>query len=583
VNGGKVFESRTFARDRRTWIATLAAVAVLWAGTSAWLNRRVGLAPRRLAQEAADGRFVALAFDRIVPSPDGKNLDRARLREALRALAAAGWQAVTLEDVRAAYQGTRGLPEKPILVSFDEGYLGTYEGADPVLRELRWPAVMFLRTERQEMRDSSFLFWDRLRRMVESGLWEIGSGDPAAPQPRTPAEAVPSEPPGAALIAARLAGPAVVAWAPRGAEPLVALSCASAGARLWRSGGPIPWLGFFDDVVGANATDASPFRIGRLRVDPRWTAEELLRRIDVAVANPGDGVAGTWVAGEGATPVGTGAVRLVGRPRAEIWIPSARWVDDWSLDVRIRLASGEFWIVQPGQVSGREWRFGGTDAALFVEDRSQGRPPDVLARATPGGAAGAPHRVRIVKRGSGVSVRWDGAALTAGPVALPERWRGKVGLVAYRSDGEASVEVEGLEFASFPYTVRAVASSPGASEVAALVRDSEAIAALAPPWATIEGDRVEEAPFDRDLFRILARRYAWDILPTVGVVDDAPARGAAADWLRALPERVGREGWSGVRLDLSAASPEVTGWEAASRELDARLRAAGKRLVVAAR
>ena len=78
-----------------------------------------------------------------------------------------------------------------MLVSFDEGYLATYESADPVLRELRWPAVMFLRTDRQENRDVSFLFWDRLRRMSQSGLWEIASGDPAKQDARDPAGRLP--------------------------------------------------------------------------------------------------------------------------------------------------------------------------------------------------------------------------------------------------------------------------------------------------------------------------------------------------------------------------------------------------------
>src|SRR5580765_5820207 len=127
-------KSRTFARDRRTWIVTLVLGAVVWAGTSAWLNRRVALAERRSADGTDDGRFVALAYDRVVPVPDGKNLDRATLRAQLRALEAAGWQPITLRDLRDAYRGTGRLPRKPLLLSFDEGYLATYESADPVLR-----------------------------------------------------------------------------------------------------------------------------------------------------------------------------------------------------------------------------------------------------------------------------------------------------------------------------------------------------------------------------------------------------------------------------------------------------------------
>ena len=135
LNGA--LKSRTFARDRRTWLVTFAIGAVAWAGTSAWLNRRVAYADRRPAAEESDGRFVALAYDRIVAAPDGHHLDRVALRDQLLAFAREGWQPVTLAELLKAYRGTGRLPREPLLLTFDEGYLATYEAADPVLRELR--------------------------------------------------------------------------------------------------------------------------------------------------------------------------------------------------------------------------------------------------------------------------------------------------------------------------------------------------------------------------------------------------------------------------------------------------------------
>jgi peptidoglycan/xylan/chitin deacetylase (PgdA/CDA1 family) len=60
----------------------------------------------------------------------------------MEALKAAGWHAVTLDQLRAYW--TRGVslgPGKPIVLSFDNGYESQYTNALPVLRRLGWAGV----------------------------------------------------------------------------------------------------------------------------------------------------------------------------------------------------------------------------------------------------------------------------------------------------------------------------------------------------------------------------------------------------------------------------------------------------------
>jgi peptidoglycan/xylan/chitin deacetylase (PgdA/CDA1 family) len=57
----------------------------------------------------------------------------------MRALKAAGWHAVTMDQLEAYW--TRGVPlgpGKPIVISFDNGYASQFLNALPVLRRLRW-------------------------------------------------------------------------------------------------------------------------------------------------------------------------------------------------------------------------------------------------------------------------------------------------------------------------------------------------------------------------------------------------------------------------------------------------------------
>lgn len=76
-----------------------------------------------------------------------------RFAQHMQALARTGWQAVTIDNFIAWLGGTVELPEKSFLLTFDDGFLGVYEHAAPVLRELGWPATVFLVTALLGQRD----------------------------------------------------------------------------------------------------------------------------------------------------------------------------------------------------------------------------------------------------------------------------------------------------------------------------------------------------------------------------------------------------------------------------------------------
>ena len=62
----------------------------------------------------------------------------------MRALRRAGYHAITLRQAFDAWQHGGPLPRKPVVVSFDDGYLSQYRYARPVLRRLGWPGVLNL-------------------------------------------------------------------------------------------------------------------------------------------------------------------------------------------------------------------------------------------------------------------------------------------------------------------------------------------------------------------------------------------------------------------------------------------------------
>ena len=54
---------------------------------------------------------------------------------------------VSLADLRAARAGTHRLPTRPVIVTFDDGYLGVLEHALPSLERYRVPAAVFVSTD----------------------------------------------------------------------------------------------------------------------------------------------------------------------------------------------------------------------------------------------------------------------------------------------------------------------------------------------------------------------------------------------------------------------------------------------------
>jgi len=85
-------------------------------------------------------------------------------------LARRGYQAVTLQRVFDSWRGAGTLPAKPVVLSFDDGYLSQVTNALPVLKARRWPGVLNL-----EVRNLKPVWGIRppgVRKLLAAG-WEL--------------------------------------------------------------------------------------------------------------------------------------------------------------------------------------------------------------------------------------------------------------------------------------------------------------------------------------------------------------------------------------------------------------------------
>lgn len=79
-----------------------------------------------------------------------------------------GYEAVTLETVEDAWYRGGTLPEKPIVISFDDGYRPQFTYALPELRKHGWPGLLNLKAEGSE------LYGSNVEAMLDAG-WELAS------------------------------------------------------------------------------------------------------------------------------------------------------------------------------------------------------------------------------------------------------------------------------------------------------------------------------------------------------------------------------------------------------------------------
>ncbi|HEY8448961.1 MAG TPA: polysaccharide deacetylase family protein [Bacillota bacterium] len=103
------------------------------------------------------------------------NISFTRFVEHMEALVAAGYRTIGLSELEAFLRGEPvTLPQRPLVLTFDDARRDQYRNVDLVLERLGLRAVMFVPTRRVLDEHAFFLSWRELRQMHASGRWDLG-------------------------------------------------------------------------------------------------------------------------------------------------------------------------------------------------------------------------------------------------------------------------------------------------------------------------------------------------------------------------------------------------------------------------
>lgn len=112
------------------------------------------------------------------PNPNDKarnslSVDPFQFEQELGWLAQNGYHTITLEDLYDNLKSGKSLPPKPIILSFDDGYIDFYYNAYPILRKYNFSAVAFIPTG--FIGKPAYMTWSMIEEISRWGGVEFGS------------------------------------------------------------------------------------------------------------------------------------------------------------------------------------------------------------------------------------------------------------------------------------------------------------------------------------------------------------------------------------------------------------------------
>jgi len=81
-----------------------------------------------------------------------------------------GFSTISLYEISDALLNGTPLPEKPIILTFDDGHLDHYTNVFPILNEYSFTGTFFIITQFADVNQPGYLSWDQIKEMADVGM-----------------------------------------------------------------------------------------------------------------------------------------------------------------------------------------------------------------------------------------------------------------------------------------------------------------------------------------------------------------------------------------------------------------------------
>jgi tetratricopeptide (TPR) repeat protein/peptidoglycan/xylan/chitin deacetylase (PgdA/CDA1 family) len=607
----------------QTWLIFLAGallIMALWTPVKGLINRRL-YQPEAPKGPIDSSSFVALAYAGV--SDRTNEVSPALFDAQLKLLRQNGYVPIGLQEVRAFYYEGKPLPRKAVLTTFEQSRKSSYFDTRQVLRQNRWKAVMFVWAKPIRDEDPSALRWPYIRDMILSKSWEIGGesddgfrqvpADPAGRKgnfmstPQWVADERRYETPeefGKRIEAdvkanhdeiVRQTGSRPLAFA----FPYGDFGQYDSRALLTRRlnldmVGKYFDLGFLHGPMALNTIHSDVRHLNRLLVDPKWTPEELLARVERSwpvrreFRDFSNTLSTAWITEWGSFEAARDRLVLQAATNttgAKIWLSGSDLLQDYQTHIEFKLDEGQFSCFLRAVPDGETHLHVGLDSAgyAWVRQKFSGMEDFTLASGRIQMPTNRLCTLDITLRDSLCFVRLNGELLSQTAIRLRGRAEpGMLGLSIWSPEtGKARVEVRDLVIVN--QVERLVKWRPVLNRGPYLAwwinANADQTTYLSPPWAevTLNGLQVHTGE-DFQILRNLAKMYRFNIYPAIMVESEAgldriqPAR---------LVEDLKQQQYDGLFLDFSPLERPYIGKVAQwIKQMADHMKASGLRLLV---
>jgi peptidoglycan/xylan/chitin deacetylase (PgdA/CDA1 family) len=100
----------------------------------------------------------------------GLTVEPQLFREHMQYLQTAGYQTVSLYETHLALEFGTPLPPKPVILTFDDGYIDHYSTVFPLLQEYGFTGTFFIISQFVDNNHPAYMSWEQIAQMANAGM-----------------------------------------------------------------------------------------------------------------------------------------------------------------------------------------------------------------------------------------------------------------------------------------------------------------------------------------------------------------------------------------------------------------------------